>query len=257
MSVELAKGREGSVESLFDSGCAHFEREEYAAAIEILQRGLESTEEKSAAMVSDLQMWIRMCNHKLDSTRTQATTEPRYEWYQTSDYVNLAFYVKDRTENDLEVVISKRELAIRITLPDSNVYQVDFNPLYQPVNPNASHYTIGKYKIEVKLSKADSIAWKAVRGTDTDTDTALASDGKDKKNWDAVLEEEDKPEGDAGLNQLFRDIYGKATDETRMAMNKSFMESGGTVLSTNWNEVKTKPVEMTPPEGMESKRYGQ
>jgi suppressor of G2 allele of SKP1 len=248
MSVELAKG---SVEFLFDSGCAHFECEEYEVTIEFLQRGFELAEKKSTAMVSDLQIWIRKCNHKLDAARTQV--EPRYEWYQTPDHVNLAFYVKDRTENDLEVAISERELTIRIKLPDSNVYQVDFNPLYQPVNPKASHYTIGKYKIEVRLSKTDSTSWKAVRGSDT----AVISNRGDKKNWDAVLEEEDKPEGDAALNQLFQNIYGNATDETRMAMNKSFMESGGTVLSTNWNEVKTKPVEMTPPDGMESKQYGQ
>jgi suppressor of G2 allele of SKP1 len=248
MSVELAKG---SVEFLFDSGCAHFECEEYEVAIEFLQRGLELAEKKSTAMVSDLQIWIRKCNHKLDAARTQV--EPRYEWYQTPDHVNLAFYVKDRTENDLEVAISERELTIRIKLPDSSVYQVDFNPLCQPVNPNTSHYTIGKYKIEVKLSKTDIVTWKDVRGTGT----APVSDRKDKKNWDAVLQEEEEEDKPEGLNQMFRDIYGKATDEARMAMNKSFMESGGTVLSTNWNEVKTKPVEMTPPDGMESKLYGQ
>jgi suppressor of G2 allele of SKP1 len=254
MSVELAKGQEVSVESLFDYGCTHFECEEYEVAIEILQRGLElAAEEKNVAMVSDLQLWIRKCNHKLDGGRPLITAEPRYEWYQTSDHVNLAFYVKDRTEDDLEVVISKRELTIRIKLPDSSVYQVDFNPLCQPVNPNTSHYTIGKYKIEVKLSKTDSITWKDVRGTGT----APVSDRKDKKNWDAVLQEEEEEDKPEGLNQMFRDIYGKATDEARMAMNKSFMESGGTVLSTNWNEVKTKPVEMTPPDGMESKLYGQ
>ena len=38
-------------------------------------------------------------------------------------------------------------------------------------------------------------------------------------------------------------------------MNKSFVESNGTVLSTNWNEVKTKPVKMEPPDGVEYKKY--
>lgn len=33
------------------------------------------------------------------------------------------------------------------------------------------------------------------------------------------------------------------------------MESGGTVLSTNWSEVATKKVEVKPPDGMEYKKW--
>ena len=33
------------------------------------------------------------------------------------------------------------------------------------------------------------------------------------------------------------------------------MESGGTVLSTNWKEVAEKEVEIKPPDGMEYKKY--
>jgi suppressor of G2 allele of SKP1 len=36
---------------------------------------------------------------------------------------------------------------------------------------------------------------------------------------------------------------------------KSFQESGGTCLSTNWSEVGSKKVEITPPEGMIAKKY--
>ena len=37
--------------------------------------------------------------------------------------------------------------------------------------------------------------------------------------------------------------------------NKSFVESGGTVLSTNWGEVGSKTVEGTPPAGLEMKKW--
>ena len=37
---------------------------------------------------------------------------------------------------------------------------------------------------------------------------------------------------------------------SRRAMNKSFQESGGTVLSTNWSEVDKGQVDVKPPDGM-------
>lgn len=36
---------------------------------------------------------------------------------------------------------------------------------------------------------------------------------------------------------------------------KSFQESGGTVLSTNWKEVGSAPVKGSPPQGLEMKDW--
>ena len=38
-------------------------------------------------------------------------------------------------------------------------------------------------------------------------------------------------------------------------MVKSFVQSGGTVLSTNWKDIGSKDVQPQPPKGMEAKKY--
>ncbi len=38
-------------------------------------------------------------------------------------------------------------------------------------------------------------------------------------------------------------------------MIKSFTESNGTCLSTNWTDVGAKKVEVTPPDGMTAKKF--
>ena len=40
------------------------------------------------------------------------------------------------------------------------------------------------------------------------------------------------------LNKMFQSIYSGGTDEQKKAMIKSYQESGGTALSTDWNEVQ-------------------
>lgn len=69
-----------------------------------------------------------------------------------------------------------------------------------------------------------------------------------KKNWDAILAEFDEEETkDQNVDALFKQIYQNGSDEVRRAMNKSYMESGGTVLSTNWDNVAHAKVEPKPP----------
>lgn len=62
-------------------------------------------------------------------------------------------------------------------------------------------------------------------------------------------------QGEAAVQQLFRKIYADANEDTKKAMMKSFYESGGTVLSTNWSEVGAQKVDVKPPDGCEFKKW--
>jgi suppressor of G2 allele of SKP1 len=56
-------------------------------------------------------------------------------------------------------------------------------------------------------------------------------------------------------DDFFKRLYKDADEDTRRAMMKSYMESGGTTLSTNWSEVGKGKVEGTPPEGTEFRKW--
>lgn len=75
-----------------------------------------------------------------------------------------------------------------------------------------------------------------------------------KKNWDAIIDEYEKEEEkEQGVNELFKQIYQSGSEDVRRAMNKSYQESGGTVLSTNWTDVAEKKVEPKPPSANDDK----
>jgi len=78
---------------------------------------------------------------------------------------------------------------------------------------------------------------------------------KKKINWDKIDVQEEEAKGEDALNKVFKDIYKNGTEEQKRAMMKSFQESGGTVLSTNWEDVGKRNVEGTPPDGLVMKKW--
>eukprot|EP00882_Tetradesmus_deserticola_P025932 GHRQ01028522.1.p1 GENE.GHRQ01028522.1~~GHRQ01028522.1.p1 ORF type:complete len:128 (+),score=60.64 GHRQ01028522.1:335-718(+) len=72
-----------------------------------------------------------------------------------------------------------------------------------------------------------------------------------------VKELEEKGELDDAdpLGGFFKKIFSQGDEDTRRAMMKSFVESNGTVLSTNWKDIGAKKTECTPPEGMELHKW--
>ncbi|KND93377.1 Protein SGT1 [Tolypocladium ophioglossoides CBS 100239] len=75
------------------------------------------------------------------------------------------------------------------------------------------------------------------------------------KNWDLIADDDADDEEEGGVNAFFQKLYKNATPEQQRAMMKSFIESNGTSLSTDWEDIKGRTVETVPPEGVEEKKW--
>ncbi|KAI9205070.1 SGS-domain-containing protein [Polychytrium aggregatum] len=187
----------------------------------------------------------------------------RHEWFQNDNFVTISVFVKHAKPENVEIIFTERATSVTIKLPSTGSdYSLELDPLSHEIVPSESKYSVLSTKIEIKLKKAnEGLKWGALEGEDSSLAQTMAKaptyPTSSKKNWDAIAKniEGDKGQGEEALNDLFRTIYKDASDETRRAMIKSYVESNGTCLSTNWDEVGKKRVEVTPPEGMVAKKY--
>jgi len=204
----------------------------------------------------------------------------RHEWFQTATHVTVEIFVKGRKKDQVKVQFLANSLDVTAAIDGGSEYLLNVD-LADEIVPGESKFEILSTKIEIKMKKAKSSKWealeappdhssKAVKQWDSveDASSAKASlypssakgAAKTGRDWDKLAkdsgaDEEEKLEGDAALNKVFSGIYKNASDEQRKAMLKSFQESGGTVLSTNWDEVGKAPVKGSPPTGMEMKSW--
>lgn len=130
--------------------------------------------------------------------------------------------------------------------------------MHKDIDADKSTFKFFPSKVEVILFKLEGAHWSSLERKVEAAPAPVVN--KDKKNWDQIAKEVEKQEeeetkGEAALNNLFAKIYSGADENTKRAMNKSFLESGGTVLSTNWQEVGSKKVEVKPPDGCEYKKF--
>ncbi|XP_076321095.1 suppressor of G2 allele of skp1 isoform X2 [Tachypleus tridentatus] len=189
----------------------------------------------------------------------------RYDWYQTESHVVISVLLKNVKEDDVKIEFVPEKFTCSIKLHEGDYYDLQLE-LPHEIVPLQSSWRLLSSKVEIKLKKAEGIRWTDLEKAKETVKVkqipqAYPSSARHQKDWDKLVvdikkdEETDKPEGEAALNDLFQKIYADGSDEVKKAMNKSFMESGGTVLSTNWQEVGSKNVEIKPPDGMEWKKW--
>lgn len=181
-----------------------------------------------------------------------------HDWYQTETYVVIEIRAKKLKDDQVNVGFSSASLDISIKFPetvstDTSNYKLNLN-LSNCIIPDQCSYKILSTKVEVKLKKNEGVRWSALEGAPSIPTADVVAQrppsyqtrkgGKDWDNIDNFLENELeylKENQDAG--DVFSMIYKDADENTRKAMNKSFQESGGTVLSTNWDDISKKKTE--------------
>ncbi|KAK6935443.1 CS domain [Dillenia turbinata] len=205
-----------------------------------------------------------------------ATIQPKYRhsYYQKPDEVVVTIFAKGVPASNVVVEFGEQILSVSINVPGESPYQ--FQPrLFGKIVPDKCRYEVLSTKVEIRLAKADETNWTSLEysrappvpqkinkpsgvGSVRPSYPSSKARGTDWDKLEAQVKKEEKEEkldGDAALNKFFRDIYQSADEDMRRAMSKSFVESNGTVLSTNWKEVGAKKVEGSPPDGMELKKW--
>ena len=282
-------------EELLTEAKAHFSNSDYTKSKAVFQ-SISTLPSVASDILEEVDQWIRKCDVHLvsdqkrrDAAQTSTTTSAaavsvsapsscvaspsvRFEWFQTLSHVTITFYVKNRTSEDVKVVVEPRAVTVTIMLENKTEYQFSTtNALFAEVDQVPSSVNIRPPKVEVVLLKKVPFQWGALETKTTDkplpsTSTAAPVVPSDDKglpyptskgtDWNKVkLSEEDSKEGGDELNNFFKKIYSDGTDEQRKAMIKSFTESNGTTLSTNWGDVGARHVKGEAPKGMEEKKW--
>ncbi|XP_030533005.1 protein SGT1 homolog isoform X2 [Rhodamnia argentea] len=250
---------------------------------DLLDQPLEKASTEVVSVESDQESG-QILNEAPNEVTSQLNVKQKYrhEYYQKPEEVVITIFAKGIPAQNVAIDFGEQILSVIIDVPGEDAYH--FQPrLFGKIAPEKCRYDVLPSKIEVRLAKAEPLNWTSLDfskdSTIPKTVTVVSdcysthSEGTGSQrpsyptskprrvDWDKLEaqvkkeEKEEKLDGDAALNKFFQDIYKDADEDTRRAMRKSFVESNGTVLSTNWKEVGSKKVEGSPPEGMEVKKW--
>lgn len=157
--------------------------------------------------------------------------------YQMSGSVTVVIYTRDHEVKNLVMHPEEKSLTVECEVDGKKAIKAwAFGGL---VLPETAKIDQGKIKIEITLKKRENVQWKQ----------PLEEEEKTKplyQKWREVKidEEEEKQEG---FEAFVQKMYKDAPEETKRALMKSFIESKGTVLSGDWNDVGSRYVEPIPP----------
>ncbi|CCH63093.1 hypothetical protein TBLA_0J00950 [Henningerozyma blattae CBS 6284] len=206
----------------------------------------------------------------------------RTDWYQSQSNVTLSIFTSNLpdSKDDIKWEINaknKMSLQISYTIPETgSEFQYSIK-LAHEIIPDQTNIHLTNKKIELTFKKQDSKKWKtlerdesideaaistsnigAITTTETKPNISYPSSSKKGIDWSKVNVDDadgDFNEDEGSADAFFQKLYADADPDVKRAMMKSFVESNGTTLNTNWDEVKKGKVETHPPEGMVAKEW--
>ncbi|EJP64546.1 CS domain-containing protein [Beauveria bassiana ARSEF 2860] len=213
----------------------------------------------------------------------------RLQDFQSNTNMSVSIFSKGVNKETLKVDFQPHSVHLdRVIYPsgEEREFQLD---LWGEIDTTASKYTVTPNKVELSLVKKTPGKWAQLKsdGRPREAASSSATAGAPKiesvsatqtfvepkapaaagpayptssrtgpKNWDALdVGEDGKEDEDGDVNSFFKKLYKGATPEQQRAMMKSFTESNGTSLSTDWNDVKGRTVETIPPEGVQATKW--
>ncbi|THH11190.1 hypothetical protein EW145_g793 [Phellinidium pouzarii] len=226
-------------------------------------------------------------------------SQPRHSFYETDEKLTLDIFDKGVNPGEVSIKFEPRTFIYE----NGTTTKLVLQPLKGEIDTDASSFTVGKVKVEIKLVKRVQGRWGILEGDSPDgifhfnlesvfnTEVTIlqvlaaptpflapstssvpqvesaATKAAKKKDWERLtkdilesdkeksLKEDPNVGGDSTVNGFFQQLFANADEDTKRAMMKSYVESGGTTLSTNWEEVGKGPVGVKPPQGLEWKRW--
>ena len=184
----------------------------------------------------------------------------RFDWFDSGSTVEISIYVKRINENTVKANITPTSLDLSFTDSENKSYHFQIPQLYDSINVNETSYKVYGTKLALNLVKNSKKLWTDIKRLEGEQDTELSLFPKDelsdqtksvayptssskKIDWSKFeVDDDEDAEGD-GPDAFFKKLYEGADENARRAMMKSFIESNGTTLSTDWGEVGNKTIE--------------
>lgn len=235
-----------SFELKFKLGIALFKNGQFDKADQSFRNALISStnsEEREKLVLWQNKSLIELENQKKELQKKIDNIKFSNNWYQTETTLVVTLDCNKLIKKDItSVVFQKRSFSVLVD--GLSVHEVI---LSNAINEKASTFKLLTQKIELTLVKdVSGFQWITLDAKSAaevqkypSSCTAKVDFNKVNSKFSAEFNDE-KPEGNDAMMKLFKEIYANANEETRRAMMKSYATSGGTVLSTNWGEVKEK-----------------